>query len=544
MAPKKEDIIKLVDNSTIHIYPNSWDQSTGCPITKLIIEYRSSNHHTWKMVSNPTLPHSAEPIQIKNLVTKRIYSIRVTAYTKGSPLTMAEYDVRLGVDEKDEYGLENGYRKGLFIDATTVISFLSSLIVLITGCFAIACLIAYKRNISSRGKSRSNFYRRQSSTSCAPSPGNTDTISDKRSFFLNDSSVGLSGQNQASYKIQSIVENPRVPLKIPLSKIQRASKAENKRVLAYGASSPIKGRLPAVRIPTKQLEETEKDTQNECDEITPYATFRLTGDDDPTAEEEFKTFSIRIVEPSYMYKSGSEGAPTTSRDYKLSSSIKSRESYPLGMINSQSITSGSSNQEELLNAYEYGRRYQFQNQSIPAYYYEDDGDYSKSILSEMETPTDPGIREFTKTPPKPNEKRQAACFNPESDQSFKSDSESYNSLTAIESTSSSTTPVNEGNIINVFDNISKEQARNWSSKGHVLCHKKGSLESEFKSGLSSDEKEQAIRNYYPKKTQYYISKYQEKHSEVILEAGKVDFKFCKLGQLLDWPLNMMKLIFA
>ena len=525
MAPRKEDMIKVISNSSIHIYPKSWDQSIGCPITKLIIEYRSSNHN-WKMISSPNFPQNNEPILVQNLFSKTLYSIRVTAHTKGSPSTMAEYDVRLVEDDKDLHGINSSSHKGLIVDTMTVISFLSSLIVLIAGCFAMVCLIVYKKNISSPNKSRFTPYRRQSLTSYATSSqGGNSNNSEKKNFTRSDLKIGILNKNHSPSKVQSIVEKPQISLKTPLNKVQY-SKKENKRIFSYSLKSPVKGRLPTVRIPTKQLEEIEKDLHNEYDEITPYATFRL-NDDDPNLDEEFKTFSIAIGEPDYLYKLSSEATPTTSRNYKVSSSIKSRSSYHSGMINSQSITSGSSNQDELLHAYKYGRQYQIRNQSTPVYFYEGDGKYSKSQNNLMETPIDPGIREFTKSPPKPNEKRLGACFNPDSDQSSKSETELCNSSTASEGSSSST--FNNGvRLINIFDDLSKEKVENQPFKDHLnrrLLDNKASGEFEFKTGLSSDEDEFALRKYYRKKNSHKKSKHSERHSEIPLESGTVCFYF-------------------
>ena len=73
----------------------------------------------------------------------------------------------------------------------------------------------------------------------------------------------------------------------------------------------MRGKLPNVCIPRKQLEEIEKDGFNEYDEITPYATFSLqdgvTTDslcdrEATTVDDEFKTFTVRIGEPAYCFK--------------------------------------------------------------------------------------------------------------------------------------------------------------------------------------------------------------------------------------------------
>lgn len=79
--------------------------------------------------------------------------------------------------------------------------------------------------------------------------------------------------------------------------------------------------------------------------------------------------------------------------------------------NSHSLTSGSSNQEELLRAYEYARRH-----PPPPIQYDNGHNRGHSHTSGTGTTeseaTDPGIRQFSGTPPKPNERRQGACLTP------------------------------------------------------------------------------------------------------------------------------------
>lgn len=116
--------------------------------------------------------------------------------------------------------------------------------------------------------------------------------------------------------------------------------------------------------------------------------------------------------------------PASHLEYKLISCSKAREeedNYRCEQLNNHSITSGSSNHTELIRAYEFGRRFHAhhhhdEQQQKVFYYDEEEDDYTNnasnaSIMSD-ETPTDPGIRRFTKSPPRPNETRTAhvACF--------------------------------------------------------------------------------------------------------------------------------------
>ncbi|KAK8771453.1 hypothetical protein V5799_025303 [Amblyomma americanum] len=114
-------------------------------------------------------------------------------------------------------------------------------------------------------------------------------------------------------------------------------------------------------------------------------------------------------------RSGAKGKrkppPPSGRPRTTSSQQQPTQPKP---ANSHSLTSGSSNQDELLRAYEYARRHP-SGSSLQAagggammhYDAPDDGHTTGS-----EGSTDPGIRQFTESPPEPNERRQAACITP------------------------------------------------------------------------------------------------------------------------------------
>lgn len=129
-------------------------------------------------------------------------------------------------------------------------------------------------------------------------------------------------------------------------------------------------------------------------------------------------------------------------EYKLSSCGKACEegTYHSSALNNHSITSGSSNHTELMRAYDFGKRLHHQvhesrSQCIgaevhkereqqrhlnPSYFDDDEleGEEDAYIMksnvsqvSESDTQTDPGIRQFTKSPPRPNETRISACLS-------------------------------------------------------------------------------------------------------------------------------------
>ena len=72
-----------------------------------------------------------------------------------------------------------------------------------------------------------------------------------------------------------------------------------------------------------------------------------------------------------------------------------------------SVTTVSSSRDELLEAYENAKRAQMAKQVL----YERHPD-SSSQPTDSSSATEPGIREFTQSPPKPDERREASCEVP------------------------------------------------------------------------------------------------------------------------------------
>lgn len=145
-------------------------------------------------------------------------------------------------------------------------------------------------------------------------------------------------------------------------------------------------------------------------EPTPYATFNLAGlEKDSKLNDSYETFTAKFTEPPYMLlKKGLDcTAPpqyADSVDYKLrlieNVSGKLNEDNQIyqatGLSQCHSIASCSSNHEELLRAYEYGKQHKqkllkLQDEFIEALN-ENDTDETcyRSLASERESPTDPG----------------------------------------------------------------------------------------------------------------------------------------------------------
>lgn len=148
----------------------------------------------WKLLSSSPLPPDQDEssvIEISNLTPVTVYSIRITAHTKGSLSTMAEYEVRVGfgdsLDSLDDSNSiidsstmlninQSGYigrmvdfSTRLMFDTSTIISLISSLIVLLIGFIAVVCLIAYKKKLNHKLYTRHTTYSSSSSINAASS---------------------------------------------------------------------------------------------------------------------------------------------------------------------------------------------------------------------------------------------------------------------------------------------------------------------------------------------------------------------------------------
>lgn len=376
MAPKKDQVLKIVNKTSIQIYPSAWEQETSaaCPIVKLTIEYRSSSVHKWKLLSSQGI--SDEVIELSNLINRSIYSLRMTAHTRtpASAPTMAEYEARIGLEDPADHSHEpySEITKGLLTDPSTVISLASSVFVLCVGFIAVACLVTYKRRLNQKltnSQRHKKHNRRTSATSAASTMQSTilteESNPNRRSagnpvaklniqktslppIPVDAAAVRRSGEKASGMMQQQVIritgQSSNVSVSVTGSKgsstgaaagsscnmiDSQINSSSNSNITINSRKSPFKngshqmqqhnhhhdpvrGKLPNVCIPRKQLDEIENDIYNEYDEITPYATFRL-HDDDPghvrdneeTGTEEFKTFrefTVRIGEPAYCFK--------------------------------------------------------------------------------------------------------------------------------------------------------------------------------------------------------------------------------------------------
>jgi hypothetical protein len=366
VAPKKDQVLKIVNRTSIQIYPSAWQQqssssSAACPILKLTIEYRisSSAHHKWKLLSSQGISGD-EVIELSNLVNRSIYSLRMTAHTRSPPAVapvMAEYEARIGIEDPDDHSPHETYSqitKGLLTDPSTVISLASSVFVLLVGFIAVSCLVTYKRRLNQKltnSQRHKKHHRRTSATSAASTMQSTiltEEPAERRAAAAGGAAAavtaGAGGHKTPKFNIQK-TSLPPIPTEVPGIKNGKGmSQHQSHQVLRVtgqqanvgsggnaGNKQPaggilidsnmgsrkspfksdlIRGKLPNVCIPRQQLEEIENDVYNEYDEIAPYATFRLqdghtSRDDYSDTTDDFKTFrefTVRIGEPAYCFK--------------------------------------------------------------------------------------------------------------------------------------------------------------------------------------------------------------------------------------------------
>jgi len=169
-------------------------------------------------------------------------------------------------------------------------------------------------------------------------------------------------------------------------------------------SAQIKGKLPPV-----QLNVIRRDFKNEQisenmfikSETNPYAIgmanindfddSKLKLDHQHQLHDQFETYSGIIGEPAYMIKTSMDCNPNTSssNDYKMIA-ISSQSQ-------SQCHSQCSSNHEELIRAYEFGRQQRLNpttSEPVSCVFDDldelDDGFY-RSLASDRDTPTDPGL---------------------------------------------------------------------------------------------------------------------------------------------------------
>lgn len=144
-------------------------------------------------------------------------------------------------------------------------------------------------------------------------------------------------------------------------------------------------------------------------EPTPYATFNLPGfEKDSKISDSYETFTAKFSEPPYMLlKKGIEcAAPpqyADSVDYKMRLLDKENIYQSAGLSQCHSIASCSSNHEELIRAYEYGKQQKqkllkLQDEFIEALA-ENDNDETcyRSLPSDRDSPTDPGGCQLSNT---------------------------------------------------------------------------------------------------------------------------------------------------
>ncbi|KAI2810718.1 hypothetical protein BLOT_001882 [Blomia tropicalis] len=341
---------------------------------------------------------------------------------------------------------------GVDIDTATIVSIASSCIILISGCIAVVCLIMYM-------KKTDMLYRSRTCAKCGAHVARDENTNGSRVPIRVESNVLLeNGQSPINHRIYQQQQQPQQVVINNDSQQQQQQQVKSNQIngpiaifqsygnLQLGSTnqgnnnnvetvkpneSSNMSNVQATEFVKTSFIDSQPDEYFEDNEPTPYATFNLPGfDKDSKIGEAYETFVATFAEPPYMLlKKGIDClAPpqySDSVDYKIrlinSNNEKVNEEniyQSTGLSQCHSIASCSSNHDELIRAYEYGKQHKqrllkLQDEFIESLNENDDDQTScyRSLGSDHESPTDPGIREFTKSPPKPNEKRQGIVFH-------------------------------------------------------------------------------------------------------------------------------------
>ncbi|XP_075680908.1 uncharacterized protein LOC113798379 [Dermatophagoides pteronyssinus] len=368
---------------------------------------------------------------------------------------------------------------GVDIDTATIVSIASSCIILISGCIAVVCLIMYM-------KKTDMLYRSRTCAKCGAHvahptnvsiPGNllTNNIQETDSDLPAGTPISIRSENvvrsaERAEHVAKVINyqmaaksQPNLAKEIDSIVIYRGmtnnGQQQQQQALQQTSKQQQQQQQPSLTTAKSATNDqihnqTVAQNTNTCldfltdafknetktsfiedDEAAPYATFNLPGfESDSKISDTYETFAAKFSEPPYMLlKKGIECPPqyADSIDCKLRilENIDKNNIDPIYQSNVlshyHSIAScGSSNQDELIRAYEFGNEQkqkllqlqdefikQLANENNDSIIAKQETIYRSIPISDHESPTDPGIREFTKSPPKPNEKRQGIVFH-------------------------------------------------------------------------------------------------------------------------------------
>ncbi|XP_022249790.1 Down syndrome cell adhesion molecule-like protein 1 homolog [Limulus polyphemus] len=449
-TPTKEELLSA--NAThILIHLSAWEKPKSCPVTRMVIDYRLQNQDHWTPFLDKVAPMHQNHVVIPDLNSETWYVIRIMAHTDDG-LVKTEYNIKtqrqftaFPPDSSNPGHVSSS--TSFFQDTTTLVSMVSSVVVLIAGVVAVVCLVTYKRRRSNDNRHRYRSNRAQATESSSRNDLATTTA-------LMSHTEKKSQRSEASHHSHSREHQPYF-------------------------SSPVRKVTPSNNVSqAKQVNNTPSTSHFFEEEIAPYATFRLPEERENIEEtEEFKTFSVKHGEPPYLTKASLDPPSRKSGKGGEEFCTHSQCTAP----NSHSLTSGSSNQEELMRAYEYARRH-----PPPSSNYEQVRGLSLvSGTTGGSEATDPGIRQFTGSPPKPNERRQGACFAlgiPSSTSVIKHDTSSSDEVTPVNS------PPKICELVANFGVLSQDKSRQSWGGAKVRAQPTSRRSSKgIKKGLSSDE---------------------------------------------------------
>lgn len=360
---------------------------------------------------------------------------------------MADYDGVFGYQDNANYptvnisatavyprgghhGSESNTYHGVELDLATIVSVASSCVILISGCIAVVCLIMYM-------KKTDMLYRSRTCAKCGAHVARDENAA-SRVPFRNESHTALDGQPPNMVDSRAFLPAMEAHTSANNNKNQGSiaifrgfgevhnEPSDTKNNFPFGNEIETNANPGAMLAPVISSNQAPVgDFFDDPNEPTPYATFNLPGfDKESKIGEVYETFTAKFTEPPYMllkkgidYPAPPQYADSVDYKMRLIENVNGKLSEDIyqatGLSQCQSVAS--SNHEELLRAYEYGKQQKqkllkLQDEFIESLNENDNVD-NCYLPSDRESPTDPGIREFTKSPPKPNEKRQGTVFH-------------------------------------------------------------------------------------------------------------------------------------
>ena len=300
-----EDLVAMSKNESDLTMLSSNGDKIDCPIRRLVVEYRNAGSGLWKLLFAQPISADSAPLPLPLLTEQSnsyVINIRMTAYTIGRPYTMAEYQLRTGEPNSGEVADEEASTATAEhrLDGGAVLSLLCSLLILLLGTLLFIYLLLLRR--------RQSLVRKEMIEYCGTSASGTGLIGSS------NSSGNAPKMAPLNYSTTHLIEK-RPPPPPPLSKPPLPPVPSFASVLANAANlasrsagygsckKPTQATSTALTAVNKSGSSTMtlSTSGNNCarsqpssikphpidlyDEITPYATFTLSAEDNQPNDE-------------------------------------------------------------------------------------------------------------------------------------------------------------------------------------------------------------------------------------------------------------------